>query len=590
MKRKMVSLLLAAALTAGMAPAAFAEESATDLSELTFGDGWKIDTSKDYSGPEYKRFDGLEFTRIVNTSGFDLPEGMTIDDNDRVWMFELKSGLIPKTLWSASGDAYTQKQNAAIASGEIPDLMEVNMTQYYTLVKSGLIADLTDELLEGDHPSLQSLYAMGDNLALDTLTIDGKIYGIPQVSMNFDGSPIIWIRKDWMEKLGLDEPKSYADLENIALAFMESDLDGNGKDDTYGIAALSSFDASYGGGGNLCDLFLNVGGAAPGLWQKQEDGTVIYGSLMDGAKDALVLLNDWYQKGIIPSDFATWTSDTVKQVIGEDKAGIVFSPWWACWDSLSANISLNQEAEWSAYVLPGEEGSEVRSAAGNPVRSVFVVREGFEHPEAFVYAYDMLTKGYDIDTEASGFDGVSFQTNNSFCPMNSSTAPSVLTKPMDQVIEKALNHEFADIDEMRAFIQEQTDGLIEGANDQYTLVLQYGPAVNDAIQEGKSPREVTVGDSDAVTTYNNYVACTVGIGALAKANPTPVGTVFQGTTDSMKKYGSFLGTLENDAYVKMIMGDTDGKTIPEYFDNFVEEYLAQGGAEITAEVQEILGK
>lgn len=590
MKRKVVSLLLASAMTAGMVSMAFADEATTDLSELTFGDGWKIDTSEDYSGPQYKRFDGLEFTRIVNTSGFDVPEGMTIDDNDRVWMFELKSGLVPKTLWSASGDAYTQKQNATIASGEIPDLMEVDMNQYYTLVKSGLIADLTDELLEGDHPSLQSLYAMGDNLALDTLKIDGRIYGIPQVSMNFDGSPLVWIRKDWMEKLGLEEPKSYADLEEIALAFMQSDLDGNGKDDTYGIATLSNFGASYGGSGNLCDLFLNVGGAAPGLWQKQEDGTVIYGSLMDGAKDALVLLNDWYQKGIIPSDFATWEADTIKQVIGEDKAGIVFSPWWGCWDALSANISLNQEAEWSAYVLPGEEGGEIRSAAGNPVRSVFVVREGFEHPEAFVYAYDMLTKGYDIDTEASGFDGISYEANNCFSPMNTSTAPSVLTKPMDQVIEKVLNHEFADVDEMRAFIQEQTDGLIEGANDQYTLVLQYGPAVNDAIQEGKSPREVTVGDSDAVTTYNNYVACTVGIGALAKANPTPVGTVFQGTTDSMRKYGSFLGTLESDAYVKMIMGDTDGKTIPEYFDSFVEEYLAQGGAEITAEVQELLGK
>lgn len=179
MKRKVVSLLLASAMTAGMVSMAFADEATTDLSELTFGDGWKIDTSEDYSGPQYKRFDGLEFTRIVNTSGFDVPEGMTIDDNDRVWMFELKSGLVPKTLWSASGDAYTQKQNATIASGEIPDLMEVDMNQYYTLVKSGLIADLTDELLEGDHPSLQSLYAMGDNLALDTLKIDGRIYGIP---------------------------------------------------------------------------------------------------------------------------------------------------------------------------------------------------------------------------------------------------------------------------------------------------------------------------------------------------------------------------------------------------------------------------
>ena len=569
------------------------EEEGTDqsaLAELTFGKGWKIDMSKDYSGSQYKRFDGLEFTRIVNTGGYDLPEGMTMDDNDRVWMFELKSGMIPKTLWSANGDAFNQKRNAAIASGEIPDLMEVDVNQYYTLVKSDLIADLTEELVDGNHPGIQAFYEAGDNLALETLKVNGRIYGIPQVSGNFDGSPIIWIRKDWMEKLNLEEPKTYADLEDIALAFMAADLDGNGKDDTYGIPVLPNFDASYGGSGNMCDLFLNVGGAALGLWQKQDDGTVIYGSLMDGAKDALNLLNDWYAKGIIPSDFATWNGDTLKQIIGEDKAGIVFSPWWGCWDAMGANISLNQEAEWSAYVLPGEEGAQVRSAAGNPVRSIYVVRKGFEHPEAFVYAYDMIAKGYDIDKEASGFDGTTFETNNNFSPMNGSSTPSLFTKPMDEVIPKCLNHEFASVEEMRSWIQEKTDGLNDGASDSYTLAFTYGPLVNDAIKEGKSPREVTLGDTDAVTVYDNYLACTVGTLALANANPTPVSTAFQGTTDSMNKYSSFLNNLVSDAYIKMIMGDTDGKSVDEYFDGFVEEYLSKGGAEITAEVQEIIGE
>jgi hypothetical protein len=70
----------------------------------------------------------------------------------------------------------------------------------------------------------------------------------------------------------------------------------------------------------------------------------------------------------------------------------------------------------------------------------------------------------------------------------------------------------------------------------------------------------------------------------------PVSTMFQGTTKSMNKYLSFLQSLESDAYIKMIMGNTDGKTIDEYFDSFVADYMAQGGAEITAEVQEILGK
>lgn len=243
--KKFLGLFLSLALTLSMF-SGFALAEETDLSSLTFGNGWKIDTSKEYVGDQYKRFDGLEFTRIVNTSGFDLPEGMTIDDNDRVWMFTLITGLQPKTLWSAAGDAFNQKKSAAITSGEIPDLMQVDMNQYYALVKAGLLADLTDELTEGPHPSLQALYAMGDNRALDTLRINGRIYGIPEVSMNFDGSPIVWIRQDWMDKLGLEAPKTYADLEEIALAFMQNDMDGNGKDDAYGIPVLPNFSGAYG--------------------------------------------------------------------------------------------------------------------------------------------------------------------------------------------------------------------------------------------------------------------------------------------------------------------------------------------------------
>ena len=179
-------------------------EDATDLSGLTFGPyGWPVAENLDYSQPYNKRFDGMEFTRIVNTGTAELPEGMTVDDNTFTWLFEGATGLKPKALWSASGDAFYQKQGQAIASGEIPDLMAVSMTQYYMLVKSGLIADLTDELRDGNHPTIQGMYEAAGNLALDVLEVDGRIYGIPQVNAQFDGSPLVWIRKDWMEKLNL---------------------------------------------------------------------------------------------------------------------------------------------------------------------------------------------------------------------------------------------------------------------------------------------------------------------------------------------------------------------------------------------------
>ena len=189
-------------------------EDATDLSGLSFGPyGWPVAADLDYSQPYNKRFDGMEFTRIVNTGAAELPEGMDVDNNSFTWLFESVTGMKPKAMWEASGDAYSQKLNQAIASGEIPDLMKVGMNQYYMLVKSGLVADLTDELRSGNHPTIQSMYEAGGGAALDILEVDGQIYGIPQVNAQFDGSPLIWIRKDWMEKLNLEAPKSLADLE-----------------------------------------------------------------------------------------------------------------------------------------------------------------------------------------------------------------------------------------------------------------------------------------------------------------------------------------------------------------------------------------
>ncbi len=565
------------------------QEDGADISQLTFGHGnWKIDMSYDYSGPQYKRFDGLEFTRVVDTGGNDLPEGQTIDDNDRVWNFQLRTGLSPKTLWSASGEAYTQKLNAAIASGEIPDLMMVDMNQYFALVKSGLIADLTEELLEEDHPGIQGLYEMGGNVALEALKVDGRIYGIPKVYMNFDGSPLVWIRQDWMEALNLEEPRTYADLERIAEAFMEADFDGNGKKDTYGIPILASFDASYGGDGNLCDMFLNVGGAAPGIWQKQDDSTVIYGSLMEGAKDTLTMLNDWYRKGIVPSDFATWDSDTIKQIIGEDKAGIALSPWFGCWGTLDTNINLNREARWAAYMLPGAEGEEIRSAAGNPILNVFVVRKDFKDPSVFVYAYDMLVTGYKPDP-ATGFSE-SYETSNAYTPMTASTPPAVLTSPMRDVMEKIFTtHEIRTQKELEAYVAQETDGIMTGTEAQFTMMITYGLPVDEAVEAGEKLREVFVGEEDPAVTYGWYLAPKEGIRAIAYSEPTAVSTVFQGTTASMAKYGSFLETFEQEAYTKMIMGDMGGKTVSEYFDEFVEQYLNQGGREITEEVQELVG-
>ena len=127
MKRKVLGNLVAIVLVAGMlagcggspAPESSAEgssggtegtqdtgeseestaEDATDLSGLSFGPyGWPVAADLDYSQPYNKRFDGMEFTRIVNTGAAELPEGMDVDNNSFTWLFESVTGMKPKAI------------------------------------------------------------------------------------------------------------------------------------------------------------------------------------------------------------------------------------------------------------------------------------------------------------------------------------------------------------------------------------------------------------------------------------------------------------------------------------------------------------
>ena len=59
------------------------------------------------------------------------------------------------------------------------------------------------------------------------------LYGIPSGNAERIPSQFLWIRKDWLDKLGLDVPKTLDDVVEVARAFKNDDPDGNGVDDTW---------------------------------------------------------------------------------------------------------------------------------------------------------------------------------------------------------------------------------------------------------------------------------------------------------------------------------------------------------------------
>ena len=94
----------------------------------------------------------MTFARTVDNDLNDniLPKtpGETIDSNRWLDLYSDDLGIDISYAWTVRGglndDAYTQKLNVTIASGDLPDVLIVNRTQLKQLAESDMIADMTE--------------------------------------------------------------------------------------------------------------------------------------------------------------------------------------------------------------------------------------------------------------------------------------------------------------------------------------------------------------------------------------------------------------------------------------------------------------
>ncbi|MEW9533789.1 extracellular solute-binding protein [Microbispora sp. NPDC049125] len=142
---------------------------------------------------------------------------------------EKLAGKKLKITWVPNAD-YGDKTNVTLASDRIPDVMVVQDQKSPSFVKAaeaGAFWDLTDKL--DKYPNLKP---KNEQTRLNS-SINGKNYGIYRIRPLLRSA--VLLRKDWLDKLGLQLPKTTDDLYDIAKAFTEKDPDGNGKKDTYGL-------------------------------------------------------------------------------------------------------------------------------------------------------------------------------------------------------------------------------------------------------------------------------------------------------------------------------------------------------------------
>jgi len=192
----------------------------------------------------------------------------------------------------------------------------------------------------------------------------GQVFSIPARRMNTAWSGI-FIRKDWLDKLGLGIPKTTQEFYNAMVAFKEKDPGGLGAGRVVPMTAAREI---YNNWHALLDSFIDP------ISSKDEWINTVNGRsfLLPGYKEGVRLLNKMYNEGLLDRDFPLYASDD-DGAIPKLKSGIAGS--------------YGQNYDQLYRDSPGV----YRDLAANVPGGNFVTIDAFRHPTAsktVKYSYD----------------------------------------------------------------------------------------------------------------------------------------------------------------------------------------------------------
>lgn len=508
----------------------------------------------------------VEIVQAVNPT-FQMPEGDTTTDNYFTRYLKEHANIDIKLKWQAATADFSQKMSLAIASNDLPDVMVVGKDDFKKLVKADLIEDLTPYYEKYASDLIKDSYEKTEGRAIESASVDGKIYGLPSVQAEADGYNLMWIRQDWLEELNLEAPDTVEELETVAQVFVDHQLGG---ENTVGILGPSSGSAvnnnflSSSAGIATLDGFFQSYQSFPGFWVEGEDGETVYGSTTPETKEALGKLQQMYKDGILDQELGarkdadeTWKSG---------KAGIFFGPWWVGY-SVKDALANDPEAEWRAYAAPLGEDGKWYSKMGNNVGDTFcVVRKGYEHPEAAVILNNFLRRDEGKFMQETTLD-------MSFYPGR------VIIAPVDEC-----SYEFQQLDKKR---KGEAPDEYDPAN--YKMMDTDLASLDTCLKKPDGDLSIedwNVDDTNFGRMYSLLMGTSAQVEAEQSGKLVKVYSETYGQTETMEQKWANLKKKEDELFLKIIIGDAD----LDAFDTFVDEWYAEGGEEITKEVQKEAGK
>lgn len=429
------------------------------------------------------------------------------ETGDPAWFEHIeKERGIKLSIEAPPATSYTERLQIMLTSGDYPDLVcfRTNGTEFVDAAEGGVLIPV-NQYLKGKKNLEKYTYEQ----SWDAMKVkqDDDIYGIPRSTMmRQDG---FYIRADWLRNLGIEIPKdrklSLDQFYDILYKFTYNDPDGNGKNDTYGIASYN--DAAKGMAITVEETFKLFG------WQKA-DGKYKYmdpkySRTDDTYKKALKFNAKLFKERLIDPDAPTIT--TYVNSTERFKRGVVgviraFPAYIDGYIKEMRKIDKNADICMVTCIID-EEGS---SKAGTPYGTGFFGLHGItvnsKHPDKIVDLLDWMLSDEEWPTTMYGMENVCYKTENGekkFVPdVYQGFGKSVVRRNTDTDFYMPTDATLVSTDDIKAALNECMDNAVFSLDRGFTPSIATKPLfIDQQTNLIKTTTKILLGEED-VSAYN----------------------------------------------------------------------------------------
>ncbi|SFI33553.1 extracellular solute-binding protein [Jannaschia pohangensis] len=279
-----------------------------------------------------------------------------------------------------------EAHNLLIASGNIPDIFGGDAVQQFVneFGPQGAFLPLND-LIDEHAPNIKAFMEEYPERFAAVTAADGNLYYIPYFPDGFFGRAY-FIRQDWLDALGLEQPQNVEELKAVLEAFRDQDPNGNGLKDEipfFGrdfeemIRLVTLWDGRSSGSDTYHDFLV-------------EDGKVTHPYIGEGYREGMANLAEWYAEGLIDPEIFTRGNQSRDYLLSENLGGMTHD-WFA--STAGYNDRLQESIEGFAF-LPFIPPASISGVRMEEHRRILVKPDGWaightnEHPVETIKYFD----------------------------------------------------------------------------------------------------------------------------------------------------------------------------------------------------------